>query len=189
MKTKTLITGSRINIRVKPQSRIHPARPAPVINLVPSLLKLKKILVPVDFSDFSKKALHYALPFAEQFDASITLLHVVEPVIYPVDYAVVPPAMEDANLALAREAREKLARLGQENIEANHLRAETIVVTGHPYQEITRIAKERNIDLIILATHGYTGLKHVYLGSTAERVVRHAPCPVLTVRDREREFV
>jgi nucleotide-binding universal stress UspA family protein len=64
-----------------------------------------------------------------------------------------------------------------------------VVRLGHPYQEITDAARELKVDLIVISTHGYTGLKHVLLGSTAERIVRHAPCPVLTVREKEQDFV
>ena len=69
------------------------------------------------------------------------------------------------------------------------LLADSLVRVGHPYQEITQAAQELKADLIVIATHGYTGLKHILLGSTAERVVRHASCPVLTVREREHDFV
>jgi universal stress protein A len=67
--------------------------------------------------------------------------------------------------------------------------SEELVHIGRPYEEIITVAKEHKADLIIIATHGRSGLKHAFLGSTAERVVRHAPCPVLVVREREREFV
>ena len=67
--------------------------------------------------------------------------------------------------------------------------AEALVRAGQPYYEITTAAKELDVDLIVITTHGRTGLKHALLGSTAERVVRHAPCPVLTVREREHDFI
>ena len=70
-----------------------------------------------------------------------------------------------------------------------NVRGQALVRLGQPHREITEAAKELHVDLIVLATHGYTGLKHAFLGSTAERVVRHAPCPVLTVREREHDFV
>ena len=90
--------------------------------------------------------------------------------------------------ALNKGATERLARLAQEQVPAQ-FRANTLVRVGKPYHEITSAARELNIDLIVISTHGYTGLKHVVLGSTAERVIRHAPCPVLTVREREHDFV
>lgn len=149
-------------------------------------LGLKSILVPIDFSPGSKKALKYALPFAEQFGAQIILLHVVEPVATP-DFAYFPLMMEnDKVMAVARRQLDLLCK--QEAIEPRVI-AKTLARHGKPFQEIADAARTLEADLIIIATHGYTGLKHAFLGSTAERVVRHAPCPVLVVREREREFV
>lgn len=149
-------------------------------------LKLKRILVPLDFSDHSMKALHYAAAFAGQFGANLTLLHVVQPIAYPAEpgYSAleVPVVIEET---LRKDAAAKLSALGGELQEIN---VKSLVRTGQPYYEITTAARELGVDLIIIATHGYTGLKHAFLGSTAERVVRHAPCPVLTVREREHEF-
>ena len=150
--------------------------------------RLKKILVPVDFSGFSTKALDYALAFANQFDARIVLLHVVEPAAYPESYMLVATALDNLNNDLIRSAQQKLRELSKERID-DRVPSELLVRMGRAYSEIAATASELDVDLIILATHGYTGLKHVLLGSTAERVVRHAPCPVLTVRDPEHDFV
>jgi len=150
--------------------------------------RLKRILVPMDFSEFASKALDYALAFAEQFNAQIVLLHVIEPVAFSEGYLLAPATFDELNQTCLRTAQEKLAALSSDRI-GQRVPAETLVRPGHAYAEIAATAKELEVDLIILATHGYTWLKHVVLGSTAERVVRHAPCPVLTVRDPEREFV
>jgi nucleotide-binding universal stress UspA family protein len=155
---------------------------------VPARLKLKKILVPTDFSKFSSKALRYATEFATQFGASITLLHVVEPIAYPPESGYAPVEIEAVETTWRKDAKRKLEELGRKVVQPP-LTARAVVRFGSPYHEITALAKEEGVDLIILATHGYTGLKHVFLGSTAEKVVRHAPCPVLTVREREHEFV
>ena len=148
--------------------------------------KLRKILVPVDFSGCSKKALQYAIPFAKQFNASLTLLYVVQ-----LDYAYGEFGAVDYP-ALEKEMREsgekKLAELAEEEIE-EALLATTLVKSGRPVTEIVEAARKLDIDLIIMSTHGHTGLKHVFLGSTTENVVRYAPCPVLTVREHEHEFV
>ncbi|OLE56480.1 MAG: hypothetical protein AUG74_19225, partial [Bacteroidetes bacterium 13_1_20CM_4_60_6] len=137
---------------------------------------MKSILVPIDFSPGSKKALKYALPFARQFGAQIILLHVVEPVGTP-DFAYFPLTMEnDKVMAIASGKLDLLCR--QEAI-APRLIAKTLARHGKAYQEIADAARTLKVDLIIIATHGYTGLKHAFLGSTTERVVRHAPCPVL----------
>ena len=167
--------------------RRQAATPA-VIELVPARLKLKKILVPTDFSKFSAKALHYATEFAEQFGAAITLVHVVEPIVYPSESGYTAVEIETVQTTWRKDAKRKLEELGRKSIKPP-LTARTVVRCGSPYHEITTLAKEEDADLIILATHGYTGLKHVFLGSTAEKVVRHAPCPVLTVRESEHEFV
>ena len=141
----------------------------------------KRILVPVDFSDLGAVALERAAGMAQQYDSTLVLMHVVEPLIYPVDYLVVPREMEEGNLILFQKARERLAEIKQE-LAATGVKAETDVRMGKAYFEITELAKKKKADLVVLATHGHKGLKHFYLGSTAERVVRHAPCSVLVVR-------
>lgn len=155
-------------------------------NPQPSLLNLNNILVPIDFSWPSKKALLYAVPFARQFGAKITLLFVLEPPVYTGDIGYVPLEVDDAGSLKA--AGEKLGELARQAMDPELL-DQALVRTGRPFQEITDAARELDTDLIIIATHGYTGLKHVFLGSTVERVVRHAPCPVLTVREEEHEFI
>ena len=183
---------------MKTKSAKHPARPittrpapdnsaAPIIDLVPSFLRLKKILVPVDFSDFSAKAVKYAARFAEQFDAALVLVHFVEPVRYP-ESVLIPPEMEEANRERLKLARTALAEFVKKQVPAG-LETETVTRFGHAVDGITLAAKDLDVDLIVIATHGHTGLKHLLLGSVAERVVRLAPCPVLTVREREHEFV
>jgi nucleotide-binding universal stress UspA family protein len=150
--------------------------------------RLNKILVPVDFSGFSTKALDYALAFADQFDSHLLLLHVVEPAVYPESSLLVASALDDLNCDLVQVAQQKLSELRRDRI-GERVPSELLVRLGGTFTEIVDAAAELDVDLIILATHGYTGLKHVLLGSTAERVVRHAPCPVLTVRDPEHEFL
>jgi universal stress protein A len=146
----------------------------------PPVFRLRKILVPIDFSDCSKKALDYAIPFARQFGAELNLLHVVEP--YPAIPEMAPydaENIEDGRLEL-EALRKDLGNVGP---------CSTLVRKGAPPTEITSAARDLDADLIIISTHGRTGLSRVFLGSTAERVVRSAPCPVLIVRECEREFV
>jgi nucleotide-binding universal stress UspA family protein len=148
---------------------------------------LKKILVPIDFSQCSLKALRYAVAFARQFKASITLLYVVQQYYLPGDFT---GGLDYASLE--KEIEENSAR-ELETIATREIGRKApwkvLLRMGRPVDQITRIADELNVDLIILATHGHTGLKHVVLGSTAENVVRHAPCPVLTVRVNEHDFL
>lgn len=148
---------------------------------------LKNILVPLDFSKCSFKALKYAIAFARQFKAKLTLLYVVQPYYLPgdfaggVDYVSLEKEIEETSLR-------ELTALAEKHI-GKKAAYKVLLQTGRPVDQICRVADELNTDLIILATHGHTGLKHVVLGSTAENVVRHAPCPVLTVRVEEHEFV
>jgi len=145
-------------------------------------MRVKSILVPLDFSPPSKKALDYATGLARQFKAKLTLLHVVEPVGTPDFAASFPLVMEDDELmAAARKELEqqvKAARLPRPMVE------KILVRFGRSFHEITEAARTRKVDLIVIATYGHTGLKHALLGSTTERVVRHASCPVLVVRQR-----
>jgi len=152
------------------------------LELVPFYLNLKKILVPIDFSDASHKALKFAIPFAEQFGASITLLHIVEHYSYPKH---APFEMEHTRLleTVRERSKKKLNALYPKLVGASGIKVKTLVREGRSFEEINKLAKQMNADLIIMATHGRTGIKHVILGSTTERVVRHATCPVLTVRD------
>lgn len=176
-------SGSPASAGPQPQ-----ASTAQTIDLARLTIQLKSILVPVDFSPPSEKALHYALSFADQFGASLVLLYVVEPAIYPVELGYIPVDIETLYRTMDEGARERLRALAEKHIPRN-LRTQIEVRIGQPHREIASAAKELNVDLIIIATHGHTGLKHTFLGSTAERVVRHAPCPVLTVREREHDFV
>lgn len=148
---------------------------------------LKSILVPIDFSADSRKALRYAAAFARQFNAKITLLHVVIPIPASTEYPYGPVAMQFQDESTVRTIKDQLLTLGRK--EAGDRMSQAVVRCGPAFDEISRAAKELHIDLIVLSTHGYTGLSHILLGSTAERVVRHAPCPVLIVRERGREFV
>lgn len=153
-----------------------------------SNIDLNRILVPIDFSEHAKKALQYAIPFAEQFKSSIDLLYVVEPTIYPADFSfgqVGFPSVEDE---LRERGAEELKALIQKEI-GTRVEARCAVRTGKAFNEIDQYARDELIDLIIIATHGHSGMEHVLFGSTAEKVVRYAPCPVLVVRLSEKEFV
>ena len=154
----------------------------------PTAINLKRILVPVDFSPLSKKALLYAARLAQQFKAEVNLFHVVEPEIPPAfdGYMIAPPPISNGSGASCA---------GQMKTWVNTIRNAGVTRVGSTIRhglaalEIVEAAKELDVDLIVIATHGYTGWKHFAIGSTAERVVRAAPCPVLVVREKEHEFV
>ena len=150
-------------------------------------MKIDKILVPTDFSACSAVAIEYARDLAEMFSAEILVVHVTE---IPFEYTGYGLSA-DTILAIQEDLKgaidQKLGEVGKQF--GDDARTSLYVREGSAFYEIVEMAKEREADLIVLGTHGHTGLKHLWLGSTAERVVRAAPCPVLTVRDREREFV
>jgi nucleotide-binding universal stress UspA family protein len=115
----------------------------------------------------------------------IRLVHVVEPGSFVNDLANVAVIRDDKEVA--QDAAARLQCLAQDEVE-ELIPVQAEVRIGKPYHEICSMAKTLGADLIVIATHGYTGLKHALLGSTAERVVRHASCPVLVVRDKAKEF-
>lgn len=149
--------------------------------------EIKKILVPIDFSDYSKKALQYSVKFAKQFEASISLVYVIEPAVYPADFSMGQIAVPAADMDLHERAKEELKNLAESEIDAN-VNVDIILKTGKPFVEIIETATELDSDLIIIATHGHTGVEHLLFGSTAEKVVRKAPCPVLTLREPIKGF-
>jgi nucleotide-binding universal stress UspA family protein len=153
------------------------------------MIDLRRILVPTDFSKYSEVALNYATAMAEKFGADLYLLHVVQDlsVFVPDAVAVTPPIALPVE-QFASAAREALARVVREQ-HLDRFKIHSEVREGAPFYEIVNFAKENRIDLIVMGTHGHTGLVHVLLGSVTERVVRKACCPVLTVRHPEHEFV
>jgi nucleotide-binding universal stress UspA family protein len=147
---------------------------------------IKNIMVPIDFSDYSKNALRYAVEFARNFKSKIYLVYVVEPMVYPADFSMGQVAIPAADMDLQGRAEEELQKLASEI--GHDLEVESFIKTGKPFFEINDAAKEKDIDLIIIATHGHTGVEHLLFGSTAEKVVRKAPCPVLTLREPIKGF-
>jgi nucleotide-binding universal stress UspA family protein len=154
---------------------------------VSSPLRIKQILVPIDFSDCSRKALQYAIPLAKEHKAAITLAYIIP----NIDAGFGEYGAFDA-AAITKEMRDnadrELARFVVDEVRGV-VAADTIVRVGSPSAEIVNLAKSMLADIIVISTHGRGGLKHVLLGSVAERVVRHAPCPVLVVREHERDIV
>ena len=149
-------------------------------------LEIKRILVAVDFSEASAAGFRHALATAKQFRSDLMILNVVSPVpalaCQPIDGI---PAYAEDELALSEK---NLAALTKSAEQSGVRNARAVIRIGVAPHEIVEAAKDADIDLIVIATHGYTGWKHFCIGSTAERVVRAAPCPVLVVRDKEHEF-
>lgn len=148
---------------------------------------LTKILVPIDFSNYSKNALRYAVSFAKHFNSKIYLVYVVEPVIYPSDFSMGQVTFPVTDLELSDRAKDELQSLANAEI-GEVIPYEIIIKTGKPFVEINETASDLDADLIIIATHGHSGVEHILFGSTAEKVVRKAPCPVLTLREPVKGF-
>jgi nucleotide-binding universal stress UspA family protein len=152
------------------------------------MIRLQRILVPTDFSDSARHALTYGLSFAREYHAELLLLHVVE--IVPVGYAsdLFPAPMAAVFQEVSTYARAELAQLGALARERG-VTSRELVSQGKPSAEIVKAAREHDVDVIVLGTHGKGMLDKALFGSTTERVVRRAPCPVLTCRLKEHEFV
>jgi nucleotide-binding universal stress UspA family protein len=174
MKTATLPIARkrpRISCRVRPSIKRTPA------------IRIKNILVPTDFSERSLEVLALAPALARQFGANLHLVHVYEPDIAMTSVMGMPLALPPVQVAqgVRRHLKEVAKNFGVE------LRPGlTHAIEGRPFEEICRLAREHEIDLIMVATRGNTGLKHLFLGSTAERIVRYSPCPVLVMHPHQK---
>lgn len=149
------------------------------------MYEINSILVPVDFSGCSRAALEHAVALADRFGAAINVLHVWEPPRYvgPESFIREPGESEhplaEAALAQAKREMDEFVSAFAERSRF-HLRFES----GKPHQTIVKLAEEEGFDAIVMGTHGRTGLPHILIGSVAEKVVRTAPCPVMTIRER-----
>jgi universal stress protein A len=142
-------------------------------------MKTFKVLVPTDFSEASLKAIEAATELkARHPDMEITLLHTLEDLPAPADPIVVPPDLLERKKEAASEQLETVAKKYNWAFDVNLHR---LIEVGHPWQTICEVAKRQEIDFIVLATHGRTGLSRLLMGSVAEKVVRHATCPVMVV--------
>jgi nucleotide-binding universal stress UspA family protein len=151
-------------------------------------IDIGKILCPVDFSEGSEHAMRYATAFASAYEADLVLLHVVELPFLPSYSTAGVPDLSLPVEQIQEECENRLEDMVEEQKKI-HPQVEGRVVVGAPFVEIIREAREGNFDLVVVGTHGRTGLKHMLIGSVAEKVVRKAPCPVLTVKHPEHEFV
>lgn len=150
------------------------------------MIELKKILVPTDFSQHSETALRYGCEFALKFNAELHLFYVIEDLVS--EYQGLPSFPGNYLTEIRTDAERRIATFlspdwnnGKGVVRKTH--------AGTPFLEILRYAQDNSIDLLVMGTHGRTALSHVLMGSVAEKVVRHARCPVLTVRHPEHKFV
>ena len=151
-------------------------------------LQVRNILLPTDFSGCANYALPYAATIARATGASIICLHVIEPVVPAVGYTGLtePLPLADISDQLEDSAEKELPRLAESD-EVADLNIEELIVHGDAAAEIVRVANEREVDLIVISSHGRAGIGRILFGSTAEAVVRHAACPVLVVKPPHRE--
>lgn len=153
------------------------------------MFNIKKIIVPTDFSQISYTAFDYARSIAEQYDAKIYLMYVLEKT--PPFLAVRSIDVDEKKImeSLEKEACETLRKNVIETLKGNkNIEVETILRKGVDYEEIVRFSEEIKADLIIIATHGRTGILHTLLGSVAEKVIRFSKCPVLVTTPKESNF-
>lgn len=150
------------------------------------MISIKHILVPTDFSEQGLTALKYAAAFADQFGAGVDLFHVLEPIPAGALLSHIPAAELQKDM---REAAEKKMEELHNEWDEYAFPVRRSVVEGFPFVEIIKKARECDADLIVMGTHGRGAIAHMFMGSVAEKVVRKAPCPVLTVRHPEHEFV
>lgn len=148
---------------------------------------IKKILVPTDCSDLSKDALAYAITFAKQFEADLTLLMVAKnaPISGFKSNKILP---ENLYLQLLEESNsydKSSLKKFWDSFQENDIEAHLVILTGSPFNKIIKYAKQMDMDLIIMGTHGRTGIQHAVLGSVAEKVIRYSPTPVITIKQSE----
>jgi nucleotide-binding universal stress UspA family protein len=151
-------------------------------------MQIRSILLPTDFSECSNYALSYAASLARTFGASIICIHVIEPMVPTVGYSGMtePLPIADITEQLEDSAERELPKIA-ECEECAGLEVEELIVHGEAASEIVRVAKDRKVDLIVVSSHGRTGLGRILFGSTAEAIVRHASCPVLVVKPSDEE--
>jgi nucleotide-binding universal stress UspA family protein len=187
MKIKRNRNPGSVLMELGPNERQLPGTVAEGLPRFSPSLDIKRVLVPMDFSDCSKKALVDAVHLAGQFDARVWLVYVRHPIYYAPD--MVPFGISEARReGVSDNAEQRLQALARE-VAGRDAPVETLIREGDPAKEIVAAAAELGADLIVVATHGYTGLKHLWHGSIAEKVVRYASCPVLVVRDQEHDFI
>jgi nucleotide-binding universal stress UspA family protein len=144
-------------------------------------MQISKILFPTDFSDVSKRALSYAVFLQRMFNAQLEIAHVIFDETYLVTSYVPQGTLQGFFSELEQGAEQHLTEFLAECEVLKGVAYNIKLLKGSPYAEIIRWAKESNADIIVIGTHGRTGLDHVLFGSTAEKVIGRAPCPVLTI--------
>lgn len=149
-------------------------------------MNIRTILVPVDFSEFSQRAFTWALALAEKWEARVIVLHVVSIPAYPPMITGTYFNPVEFETALQKDGEERIQEFVSQAANTT-VTIETRVVLGLPFSDICQLAEQNHVDVIVMGSHGRTGIGHILLGSVAERVVRHALCPVLVVGRKAQE--
>src|SRR3989338_7905930 len=143
-----------------------------------------KILFPTDFSESAENASRYALSLAKKYGSKVYVIHVIEPFTYTTEFGLDFSAQLKEMEASARRLLDDVAA----SIKKTNLDVESALITGEPFVEIIKYARKEQVDLIVMATHGRSGIEHMLMGSVAEKVVRKSPCPVLTIKKSGQTF-
>jgi len=143
-----------------------------------SILNAKHVLAPLDFSDPSMKSLDAAVELAKTYGGKVLIAYVAEPAPFSPELVV---SAEGYEQKVTEKAAKRLEEICKTHI-ANGVETTYKICFGHPYDEIINLAKSENVDLIVMATHGHSGIRHMLIGSTTEKVVRASTCPVLTMK-------
>ena len=143
-----------------------------------------KILFPTDFSESAENASRYALSLAKKYGSKVYVIHVIEPFTYTTEFGLDFSAQLKEMEASARRLLDDIVA----SIKKTNLDVESVLITGEPFVEIIKYARKEQVDLIVMATHGRSGIEHMLMGSVAEKVVRKSPCPVLTIKKSGQTF-
>lgn len=146
----------------------------------------KKILCPVDFSKFTKEVIAYAADIARQYGAELHVLHVIPNLTYftPYESFLTPENLVAVEKNIQNEVERDFGKI----LKHVDMEIKKVVKTGVAFVEIIDYAKSEGIDLIVMGTHGRSGIEHILIGNVAEKVVRKSPCPVMTIRPKGKEF-
>jgi nucleotide-binding universal stress UspA family protein len=151
------------------------------------MVAFKEIVVPTDFSEHSLRAVDYGVEIGDKFASHLTLVYVIEPLLQAADLTWTTVDFEELNKAHKISAEQQIKQILDDRIP-KRVPCSTAILFGKPFVEILKYAREENADLIVMATHGRGAISHILMGSTAEKVVRKAPCPVLTVKHPKQIF-